>query len=257
MQTTRRLTLLIGLALGLLTSLGLQAKTVTIATGEYPPWTSQKLQNGGFVNDVIARAFKREGIDTHFAYLPWKRARLATKAGHYDATSFWFHSSAREKYFLQSQPVMHASTVFFHLKSKSIPNWSKLSDLKSYSIGATRGYTYTQGFWKASKDGELHVDVANSDTANLKKLLSGRIDLFPTGKLTGWVLINSQFPSAKGKLTTLSKPLTASDGFLLFPKKKSDSKALVAQFDKGLAAMKADGTFKKLEDKLKSGGYSH
>lgn len=257
MQAFKRLALLTALLMGLLTSFGLQAKTVTIATGEYPPWTSQKLKDGGFVNDVIARAFKREGINTQFVYLPWKRARLATKAGHYDATSFWFHSAAREKYFLESQPVMHASTVFFHLKSKSIPNWSSLSDLKSYSIGATRGYTYTAGFWKASKDGELHVDVANSDTANLKKLLSGRIDLFPTGKLTGWVLINNQFPNAKNRLTTLPKPLTASDGFLLFPKSQPASKTLVAQFDKGLAAMKADGTFKKLEDKLKAGGYSH
>lgn len=256
MYSTKRLLMFLCLVTGLTTSFNLLARTVTIATGEYPPWTSQNLKDGGFVNDVIAQAFKREGIDTKFVYLPWKRAQLATKAGEYDATSFWFHSDARAKDFLESQPVMHSVTVFFHLKSKQIPNWSKLSDLKAYTIGATRGYTYTDEFWAASKSGELHVDQANDDAVNLQKLLASRIDLYPTGQLTGWVLINSKFPQAKDKLTTLPKPLVTTNGYLLFPKSKADSTSLVTTFNKGLAAMNADGTIKKLEDKLKSGGYS-
>lgn len=255
MNSTKRWILISGLIFGLLTSLNLQARTVIIATGEYPPWTSQQLRGGGFVNDVIARAFKREGIGTKFVYLPWKQARSATKAGDYDATSFWFHSDESKQYFLQSQPVMQAKTVFFHLKTKQIPNWSKLSDLSGYTIGATRGYTYTDAFWNASKTGELHVQAVHSDEINLQKLIAGRIDLYPTGELVGWMMINHRFPSVKYQISFLPKPLVVTTGYLLFPKSKPDSADLMEKFNEGLAAMTADGTILKLRNILMAGGY--
>lgn len=256
MRSDKRLIWFLGLVLGLLTSFSLQARTVTIATGEYPPWTSQHLRNGGFVNDVIARAFKQQGIDTKFVYLPWKQARLATRAGNYDATSFWFHSAEHGQYFLESQPVMQAKTVFFHLRSKNIPNWSKLSDLSQYTIGATRGYTYTEDFWNASKTGELHVQEVHSDEINLQKLIAGQIDLYPTGELVGWMMINHRFPSVKYQITFLPKPLVITTGYLLFPKAKPESESLMETFNKGLAALTADGTIQSLRNILMAGGYS-
>lgn len=255
MHRLKRSLRLLGLTLGLLVSFSLNARTVTIATGEYPPWISQKLKNGGFVCDVIARAFHREGINTRFVYLTWKQALKATQSGQYDATSFWFHSAQRTKYFLESQPVMQATTVFFHLKSDPIPDWSRLSDLKSYTIGATQGYTYTKDFWEASKKGVLKVEQASSDTVNLERLISGKIDLYPTGEAVGWMLINRRFPDSENKLTILKKPLMKSPGYVLFPKSKPGSEALMAKFNQGLAALHADGTIKKLMEKLKSGGY--
>lgn len=248
---------LAALCAGLLATLGVQAQTLTIATGEYPPWSSKKLVNGGFVNDIVTRAFKQEGIQVKYDYLPWKRALVGTKRGNYDATSFWFHSKARERNFYESDPVMQSKTVFFHLKSKHIPNWKTFADLSSYSIGVTRSFTYTKAFWKAGKAHKLHLDVTGSESHNMKKLLHGRIDLFPTGALTGWALANSLDPAAKSKLATLSKPLVVTKGFLLFPKKKSDSAKLMAEFNKGLKALKADGTIKKLKQKLRNGGYKH
>lgn len=73
----------------LLISINTKSETVKIATGDFPPWTSESLPHGGFINRVVSSAFKLSGVDVEFHYLPWKRALEATKVGQFHASSFW------------------------------------------------------------------------------------------------------------------------------------------------------------------------
>jgi polar amino acid transport system substrate-binding protein len=233
------------------------AEIITIATLEYAPWTGKNLKSNGFVNHVITEAFQRKGDTVKFKYLPWKRGVTETKNGQYSALSYVYWSKDREKEFYLSEPISVEKIVFFHLKSNPIKNWQTLDDLKNYKFGATRGYTYTKEFWKAAESKRLRVDVTNSDIQNFKKLLAGRIDIFPSGLVNGNSILQKEFDASKSDLLSFHpKPLSKTTGHLAFTKSRKNSESLLRIFNQGLAELKKEGLYDKFMDHLLAGKYS-
>ena len=230
---------------------------ITISTLEYAPWAGKNLKNNGFVNHVINEAFQRKGYTVMFTYLPWKRAVAEVKSGQYSALSYVYWTKDREKEFYLSDPISEEKIVFFHLKSNSIKDWETLEDLKNYKFGATRGYTYTKEFWDAANSKRLMVDVTNSDIQNFKKLLAGRIDIFPSGLVNGKSLLKKEFnPNVPPLLSFHPKPLSKTTGHLAFAKSRINSENLLRIFNQGLAQLKKEGLFNKFRDDLLAGKYS-
>lgn len=233
------------------------ANTISIASGEFVPYTSKTIMQQGFVNHVVTEAFKQEGYVAEFDYLPWKRTYLMTKKGKFPAASYYNKAQKHEKDFYFSDPLITTSIVFFFLKGTTIQGWNQLSDLKPYRIGATHEYTYTKEFWALGKSGELQIDVANSDTLNLKKLIRKRIDLFPMELVAGYELLRKEFqPSTIHTIDALPKALKTNFGVLLFSKKHPDSKKWIPIFNRGLKKIRDNGLYEKMEDQLLAGAYS-
>ncbi len=217
---------------------------IAIATLEYQPWTGKNLKHNGFVNHVIAEAFQRKGYSVAFTYLPWQRGLVETKNGKYTALSYVYFSKDREKEFYLSDPISEEKIVFFHLKSNPIRAWQTLDDLKDYKFGATRGYTYTKEFWAAADSKRLKVDVADSDKQNFQKLFAGRIDIFPSGLVNGYSLLQKEFPVSKSELVTYHpKPLSKTTGHLAFTRSGKNSEKLLQVFNQGLAELKNEGSY--------------
>ena len=230
---------------------------ITIATLEYAPWTGKNLRSNGFVNHVITKAFQHKGYTVKFTYLPWKRAVMETKNGQYSALSYVYWSKDREKEFHLSDPISEEKIVFFHLKSNPIKDWKSLDDLKNYKFGATRGYTYTKEFWDAAKSKRLMVDVTDSDLQNFKKLLDGRIDIFPSGLVNGKSLLQKEFnPGTPSLIAFHPKPLSKTTGHLAFTRSRKNSENLVRIFNQGLAILKKDGSYDRFAADLLAGKYS-
>ena len=162
--------------------------------------------------------------------------------GQHSALSYVYWSKDREKEFYLSDPISEEKIVFFHLKSNPIKDWKTLEDLKNYKFGATRGYTYTKAFWDAAKTRPLMVDVTNSDLQNFKKLLAGRIDIFPSGLVNGNSILQKEFDASKSHLLSIHpKPLSKTTGHLAFTKSRKNSESLLRIFNQGLAEMKKEG----------------
>jgi len=230
---------------------------IVIATGEYPPFASKTLKHDGFCSQLVKEAFNKEGYQVEFKFVPWKRALESTKLLKYDATSFWYQSAEKEKHFHYSDTILTEKTVFFHLKTTIVDKWDSLKDLSKYRIGATRSYTYTDEFWQLAKDGTLKVEEASSDTTNFKKLIKGRIDLFPSGIVVGYGILNKTFDSPILHLITYNpKVFRDVTAHVLFPKKGKKSEKLVNAFNKGLAKLKSEGTYQKFHDNLLEGKYN-
>jgi len=232
-------------------------ETITIATLEYAPWTGNDLKSNGFVNHVIAEAFQRKGYTVKYTYLPWARGVTETKRGEYSALSYVYWSKDREKEFYLSDPISEEKIVFFHLKSNPIKDWKTLEDLNNYKFGAARGYTYTKEFWDAAKSKRLMVDVGNSELQNFKKLLAGRIDIFPSGLVNGNSLLQKEFnPNIPPLISFHPKPLFKPTGHLAFPRSRTNSENLQRIFNQGLAELKKEGLYGKFMDDLLAGKYS-
>lgn len=232
-------------------------ETITIATLEYAPWTGKNLKSNGFVNHVISEAFQRKGYTVKYTYLPWARGVAETKNGNYSALSYVYWSKDREKEFLLSDPISEEKIVFFHLKSNPMNDWKTLEDLKHYKIGATRGYTYTKEFWLAAKTKRLIVEATHSDLQNFKKLLAGRIDIFPSGLVNGASILRKEFNASQSQLlTSHPKPLSETTGHLAFAKSRKNSENLLQIFNQGLAELRQSGLYDRYRNNLLAGKYS-
>jgi polar amino acid transport system substrate-binding protein len=219
----------------------LLAETLKIATGEYPPWTTESLPHNGYINQIVESAFKVEGLDVEFHFMPWKRALEATRLGHFHATSYWGDKVERHQEFYHSDVLHTESFVFFHRKSLSPLSWKKLSDLSAFAIGATRGYTYTVEFWAMANEDKLRVSVADDDVANLRRLVEGQIDLFPLSLETGKYLLKQHFTAEQAGLIDVNlEPMNFNKDFILFSRQIPGNEKYLEAFNRGLKQLQRE-----------------
>lgn len=220
-------------------------RTLTIATGEYPPWTGAELPQQGLANQIVTEAFASQNIAVKFVYLPWKRAFEETRQGRFDASSYWYDSSARRAYMLFSEPLLLNRTVFFQRSDAPPIQWQTFTDLGSYRLSATVGFTYTSEFYQAIDDKIIDPLMVPSDTQNIKLLMAKRTDLFATEEMSGFYMA-AQLRIDPRKLRVIEPALSSPYGYLLISKTHPDGEQLIAQFNRGLKAIKANGQYQKI-----------
>ncbi len=243
--------------MGMLPPAPLLAKeTVVISTGEWAPWCGSKLHNKGAILDIVTRAFARRGYNTQFKFYVWRRAFKLMAAGDVQASAYWYHREKYEKVALFSEPLNTEEHVFIHLKSTHIRPWKTLTDLKGYRIGATGGFSYSDEFWRLAKEKVLTVEVVQNDDLNMKKLLAGRIDMFPTTRRVGYnVLTRGKYQHESDRVTITEQVYRRATGHLLFPKNRPESEKLLTEFNAGLREIIQDGTVENIMRKLEGGYY--
>lgn len=218
-------------------SVPLQASSLVFTNGEWPPFMSASLPNGGLITQKVTRALAFHNVKVSYEYYPWGRAYSLAKEGQYPATIAWAPTAQRREEFYFSDPIFYGDKVFFHLKSLPF-DWKDIRDLKSYNIGATQDYTYGQAFDDAVVTGTIKVSFAIKDTLNVKKLLAGRIDLFPMDKEVGRYLIARLPPSQSQKVTFHPTPVLSTPYHVLVSRAidKSRAKQLLDWINVGLRA---------------------
>jgi polar amino acid transport system substrate-binding protein len=103
----------------------------------------------------------------------------------------------------------------------------------------------------------VKAEEAHDDEMNFKKLLAGRIDLFPTTTVAGYELLRSKFTAAEIEQLDYNRtPLMTTTGHLLFAKSNPESKKYLELFNAGLAQLKSDGTYDQMYADLLAGKYS-
>lgn len=247
---------MLGIAQAALSNVVQARETISIATGEYIPWASQKGPHNGFIGHIITEAFRRQGIDVTFEYYLWARSYEQARQGLHNAASYWICSEERQRDFFCSDPVAEEDIVFFHQKTTPLDDWNSLDDLRLYSIGATIGYTYTKEFWAAAESGMLRVSTVPEDEQNFNMLALNRIDLCLMGPVAGLTLLRQKFPKAiRESITYNPKPLATTRLSLLFPKVHKDSVRLMLMFNEGLKQIRAEGIYDRYMADLLAGKY--
>lgn len=237
------------LALLCLVTAPVLGQELRIATGDYPPFIDANAADGGIVNQTVAEMAEKAGYSPSFEYMPWMRALELARAGRYHATSAWYFSEKRRKDFIHVGPVVEDRLVFFRRKSTALERWENLADLSPYKIGAVTGYTITAEFWQLADDGVLSVQLAPSDEANFRKLLAGRIDLYPVSEETGWHLVDRIFgPDDRALLDIVEMPLAVTHMYLLVSRAANDADSIAASLQAAL-----DGTKEPTDVSILSG----
>lgn len=219
------------------------AREIKIASGEWAPYVSEEVKGYGILNQVITESFALEGINVTFVFYPWKRNYATAMRGEVDATGVWFYSAKRAKDFYYSDPLAESKHHFFHLKNYPF-NWKTINDLRKNRIGGKIGSTKTEEFLAAEKAGILLVENVVSDKLAFKMLYNGRIDIYPQDIEVGFFVLHQLFtPEQVQAFTYHPKPLRQSPVYLLFLKKKKDSKQLLKAFNNGLIKLRQSGQY--------------
>ncbi len=230
-------------------------ETVRITNGEWPPYLSEHLKHYGVASRIVTEAFAQEGVQVEYGFFPWARALNEVKIGTWDAGAVWFRSPERDIDFIISDPVVDVQYVLFHLKSKPI-DWDTLEDLKQYTIGATLVYDYGEQFQKAEEAGEIKVERVPSDEQNFKKLLAGRIDVFPLDIEVGYSMLKDTFtPEQIALLTHHPKPIRTASLHLLLSRKVEENEARAEVFNRGLKTLRDGGQIEQYLEESRRGEY--
>ncbi len=242
-----------------LTGRAVTGETITIASNENasPGWSAYS-EHHGYILHIAAEAFALVGIRVEMDwYSSWKRAFEQAKNNEADSTCCWFFVADREEDFYYSDPVTEETQVFFHLKSFKF-DWETVDDLEGLRIGGNTGFHYGDVLDEAERAGRISMDRARSYEQNLKKLLAGRIQIYPAAAITAYDHLESTYsPGTRALFTYHRKPLLRKQLHLLLPKKMNKDRArrVLTQFNEGLRRIGENGTYDRIMKNAEAGVY--
>ena len=221
------------------------AETVRLVACNFPPYEFEHPvgDKRGFDVEVVEEAFQREDITAVFEFYPWARTLKMTKDGEATAVFSCSNTQKRREFLIMSEPISFSTRVFLVRKDYKGPPLSSFDDLRGLKVGAVKGYTSCDDL---VRHGIKH-DISVNDTAALKKLADGRIDVFNTQ------LEMSQYLSQNLDMRDFFKWFVhfKRNYHLAFSKKWPDAEELVSRFNKGLKSIKEDGTYDRIHNKYR------
>ncbi|MBT4091686.1 MAG: transporter substrate-binding domain-containing protein [Deltaproteobacteria bacterium] len=179
--------------------------------------------------------------------VPWSRGLKIVKKKGNSALFSMLRTPEREEFFKWVGPLVDFSVVFFK-KSGSPIQLSSVKDAKKIrKIGVTKNVgnhemLLAMGFQN------LDVLQSGADEKNIKKLVKGRIDLWPTTYFGG--LYNAKKLGYEGMIEPIVDfPVFEGQLYLAFNAKTKDS--VIKKWQIALDSLKLDGTLKKIVSKYR------
>lgn len=223
--------------------------TISLGSGEWPPYEGFKLPEYGLSNYWVRKAFDSQGISIDFHFLPWKKSMSFANDDRLNGTLVWTKTAQREKDFYFSSPVLNQKTVFFHSRHKNL-DWSSLTDLKGLRIGITKGYVYHPQLDQLIKDDlsdknnsrKKFFGIINEnpgDEMSLRQLASGKIDIWPVEVPVAKSLIKKLLTKKESELITWNpKPIKENTYHLILNKRNQRNAEFMESFEKGFKSVK-------------------
>ncbi|RAU46453.1 MULTISPECIES: transporter substrate-binding domain-containing protein [unclassified Pseudomonas] len=226
----------------LLIAHGAWAQTLRMAGDAWAPYSDVALLNGGLSTDLVRTALTRAGYTVEYDQVPWARAIHGVGEGRYDVLINAWYSDERTLIGEFSEAYMINRLRFIKRKTSDI-QYESLQQLHPYSIAVVRSYAYSPAF---DSDASLKkVPVASFSTA-ARMLAAGRVDLTVEDEYAARFALGHEAEEVRDSVEFLSKSLSENSLHILVSLKNPDHARIVADFDKAIAAMKADGSYDRL-----------
>lgn len=219
------------------------ADTVKLASGDWLPYTAQQLPDGGMLTDVVQLAFKRVGLEATLDWLPWKRGYELTKIGQFDATFPYARKPDREQDFLYSD-VLYGGVRSAYARPGSGIDPANVESFRGKRYCVPNGFIIYPQMDVLLKDGALEMQQPASLAICAKMVAMGRADFYLTEAVAGDAALRQAGVGAN--VVRLVKPFERAEYFLIVSKSRPNGAALIAQFNRGLKRLKADGEYQRI-----------
>ncbi|WP_108649309.1 substrate-binding periplasmic protein [Dongshaea marina] len=228
----------------------LQAQTITIAIGDYPPFTSDRLKGYGITGILVKEALASQGVTVKYHYTSWKRAYNLSRIGAVAGTAPWGYSTEKTETHYFSDLILKSPVVLFYLKDRQF-DWSDYASLKGKKIAAIRGFTYTKEFHQHGNSGLYSIAYVNRLTQSFQLALAERVDLVIANFDVGYFTLYKKLPFAQNLFTNHPQPVINSKHFLLFSKNYPGAEELTEKFNRGLKKLQESGRVDELRTQFR------
>lgn len=234
-----------------------QQETITIANGEWFPYTSASLKGFGALSEIVSQAYASQGIKVKYEFLPWARTFRDTEMGKYVASVAWSYKEEWAENFIYSNSLIESRKVLFFNHNKPF-TWQSYNDLKNKKIAVINSYTYGDKFDQFANKNENNVSKLVREEQALKMLALGRIDAFASDIIVGYAYTAKLFrPELKNLITHHPKPLDVTTLHVIFSKKIPREKTdyYLNKLNKGLKLLEENGQLEALKLKAMMAEY--
>jgi polar amino acid transport system substrate-binding protein len=221
------------------------AAPLRLVTGDdYAPFTGKALPAGGMLTQVVRAALQRSSIDSSLDWQPWKRGYMKTLRGDYDATFPYVHTPQREEVFLYSEPLFVAEQHIFSRAGQVI----EINDVRSMQglrLCYPLGWQPPPIIQQLLDDGQLrrHSPTGLNECARL--LLMDRDDFFISDRRLGETALQlTGVPLEQFRRS--DSAINSSTLHLIVPRSHPQAAVIIAQFNQGLAQLRASGDYQRL-----------
>ncbi|ELX08699.1 hypothetical protein Jab_2c07540 [Janthinobacterium sp. HH01] len=222
--------------------------SVTLTIHDYPPFIGMDLPYGGLLTRVVVEAFKASNVTVRFERVSSNRAITGVMMGLYDGGFGWAHTPERDRKLLYSDTSIYTFRMVFFQRRDMQVNWNSLADLGKYQIGTTLGDHYSEEFSALHAQRKLKVQEAAGDVNNMRKLLLGRIDLFPMEEEAGKMLMQTSLTEAEqARLSYQSKPISAVPTYVVLRRDLPNARELLDRFEQGYRQLQDSGQLLRLQ----------
>lgn len=230
------------------TAVAASAEEILLVTGEFAPYTSETLEGGGMMTEIVAAVFAEMDMPIRIEFYPWERCEAMVESGEAWGTFPYVPTEERRSRFMTSNNLGNSDT-YFYFYGDTLRNltYTELSDLQPYRIGVTLGNWYIPRI----EDAGLTTDSANDELASLRKLRAGRIDLVPIVPLVAQSLIQNNFPEEADQFGFLATPLSPDDAFaiqntVIVSQPYANSEAILDSFNAALVRVIENGVYAEI-----------
>ncbi len=224
----------------------LAEKTFTlIAEDDWKPYSS--LKNGeikGLSIDLITEAYKSQNMLVKFKSKPYSRCMMEAMTINELGCFNTLKDDLLEQKYLFPKSHLFESTISIYATLENVSQNLTHLDLDNKKVGFTNGYTYGN---KIEKNEKIKKHFANTDLANLNKLINKRIDyVLIYEEVLEQLLVEN--PNLKNKIKKVGT-LGPQKLYISFSKKNPLSNEAIKYFDNGMDEIKKNGTYALLMKK--------
>jgi len=139
------------------------------------PWSGP--DGSGYANDLVRAAYAAVHTDIKLVVVPYARCKAYAMQG-IVAGCFNMSPSPEHqgKLVLADLPLFEVHPRYYYNTDKPLPAVSEHMVVAGTRIGVVNGYEYPSSLAELEKRGAI-LDRANTETATLRKLAAGRVDL--------------------------------------------------------------------------------
>lgn len=218
------------------------AKVYVVGTdAAYAPFESQneKGEIVGLTIDVVTAVAQKAGIEVKFVNTPWEGIFNSLAQGDRDMLASSITITDERKQTMDfTNPYFDAYQL---IAVKATSKVTKFDDLKKLKVGVQTGTTGDEAVTKQQGKNSANVKRFESTPLALKELEAGGVDavVADNGVVVNYVTNN---PGAKFKTVSDKAFAPEQYGFAV----KKGNTELLEKLNKGLADIKADGTYDKI-----------
>ena len=205
----------------------------------------------GIDYEVFIEISNRLGFTAKIEFLPWKRAWESLKNGSIDGTIHIYFNKNREQFLIYSKIPMRYSAIYVFVNKGHEFEFRNVNDVFGKTVGKQSGFFISHEFEQAVKSKKIVLDEARDVDRNIKKLMFKRIDCLVSNP--DIVKFYMKKLGLQDEIVQLPVPLVPGQKVHLALSKKGknikDKLQFMAEINKTIREIHADGTFQKISDK--------